>query len=136
MIERIRIFGNAGDIDLRRNGNRFIWRYIGENEPPSDLDKDKDNFWDENSDKFFVEEKEAILWGKYSKNGLWHDPRVGKAKLNYPIKNAEMVKIRYRTLSEKGIISFVWFIEISSFSWQVSYANCCSTTSALRVYEI
>ncbi|ODS36719.1 MAG: hypothetical protein A7315_04630 [Candidatus Altiarchaeales archaeon WOR_SM1_79] len=110
LIERIRIFGNAGDIDLRRNGNRFIWRYIGEDSPPSNLPGHVCNFWgkDKNSNKkFFVGYREVILWNK-------NDPRVAKAKLNYPIKNAERVKIRYKTLSEGGIISFVQFIEIKN----------------------
>jgi len=113
LIERIRIFGKAGDLDLRRNSTCFIWKYIGENSPPSDIKGN--SFWGENPNiVFFVEEKEALLWGKYEQNKkMWQDDRVAKAKLSYPVNgNPERVKIHYKTLSESGCISFVWFTEI------------------------
>lgn len=113
LIERIRIFGTAGDLDLRRNSTWFIWRYVGENSPPSNIKGH--NFWEENPNiVFFVEEKEALLWGKYDHSKkLWHDDRVAKAKLAYPVNGTpERAKIHYKTLSEKGSISFVWFMEI------------------------
>ena len=61
-----------------------------------------------------MEEKEALLWGKYNQNmRQWHDDRVARAKLLYPVNgNPERVKICYKTLSEKGVISFVWFTEL------------------------
>ena len=113
LIERIRIFGNSGDLDLRRNNHKFIWRYIGKNNLPEGIDSE--NFWEKYPDiKFFVEEKEALLWGKYDINRkLWHDDRVARAKLYYPVNgNPEMVKICYKTFSERGCISFVWFTKI------------------------
>jgi hypothetical protein len=113
LIERIRIFGNGGDFDLKRETFCFRWRYIGQDNPP--LDINGDNFWGKNPDKqFFQEEKEALLWGKYNQNKKsWHDNRVARAKLSYPINgNPERVKICYKTLSEGGCISFVWFMEL------------------------
>jgi hypothetical protein len=112
-VERIRIFGSGGDLDIRRDAYLFRWRYIGKNKLPEDVKGD--DFWNKNSNKkFFMEEKEALLWGKYnSDRNLWHDNRVAKAKLSYPIDgNPERVKIRYRTLSEEGVIAFVWFVAI------------------------
>lgn len=113
IVERIRIFGNAGDLDLRRDSSCFRWRYIGRNRPPSNITTE--SFWEKNPDKkFFLEEKEALLWGKYNQNmKLWHDDRVARAKLSYPVNgNPERVKICYKTLSEKGCVSFVWFTEL------------------------
>lgn len=113
LIERIRIFGKAGDLDLRRNGYSFIWRYVGQNSPSSEINRD--NFWEKHPNlKFFAEEKDALLWGKYNQDKqLWHDDRVAKAKLSYPVNGTpERVEIRYKTLSESGCISFVWFMEI------------------------
>ncbi len=113
LIERIRIFGKAGDLDLRRNGYSFIWRYVGQNSLESEINGD--NFWEKHhSKKFFVEEKDALLWGNYNQDKkLWHDDRVAKAKLSYPVDgNPKRVKIYYKTLSESGCISFVWFMEI------------------------
>jgi len=113
IVERIKIFGGDGDLDLRRDSSCFRWRYIGKNSPPQDVTAE--NFWDKNpSKKFFMEEKEALLWGKYNQNmRQWHDDRVARAKLSYPVNgNPERVKICYKTLSEKGVISFVWFTEL------------------------
>ncbi|MEM3563792.1 MAG: hypothetical protein QXR19_11215 [Candidatus Jordarchaeaceae archaeon] len=113
-IERIRIFGQDGDLDIRRDANHFLWRYIGRKNPPKDINA-KD-FWNENPHKkFFVEEKEALLWGrKYDPNrNLWKDDRVAKAKLSYPGKgSSDFPKVRYKALSEKGVVSFVWFLEV------------------------
>jgi hypothetical protein len=112
-VERIRIFGAGGDLDIRRDANRFRWRYIGKKGLPEKVDGE--NFWANNSDKkFFMEEKDALLWGKYNSDRVvWHDNRVAKAKLSYPIDdNPKRVKIRYRTLSETGVIAFVWFVAI------------------------
>lgn len=112
-VERIRIFGDNGDLDIRRDVNRFRWRYIGKKELPEKVEGE--NFWANNSaTKFFMEEKKALLWGKYnSDREVWHDNRVAKAKLSYPIEdNPKRVKIRYRTLSEEGVIAFVWFVAI------------------------
>jgi len=113
IVERIKIFGGDGDLDLKRDSSCFRWRYIGKNSPPPDITAE--NFWDKNpSKKFFMEEKEALLWGKYNQNmKRWHDDRVARAKLSYPVnENPERVKICYKTLSEKGVISFVWFTEL------------------------
>ena len=112
-VERIRIFGSGGDLDIRRDAYHFKWRYIGKNRLPEDV-KGVD-FWDKKADKmFFMEEKEALLWGQYNSNRkVWHDNRVAKAKLSYPVEgNPERVKIRYRTLSEAGVIVFLWFVAI------------------------
>ena len=112
-VERIRIFGSGGDLDIRRDAYLFRWRYIGKNKLLEDV-KGED-FWDKNADKkFFIEEKEALLWGQYKRDRkVWHDNRVAKAKLSYPIEgNPERVKIRYRTLSEEGVIAFIWFVEL------------------------
>jgi len=114
-VERVRIFGDEGDLDIRRHTNTFSWRYLGKGTPPPDIEKE--DFWKKYPEKkFFTEEKEALLWGKYNpKKKTWHIDRVAKAKLNYPIQNPEqnqLPKIRYKTLSEGGIISFVWLIEI------------------------
>jgi len=115
IVERIRIFGKVGDIDLRRDSSCFRWRYIGKNLPPQDITAE--DFWEKNPDKkFFVEEKEALLWGKYNQNmNQWHDDRVARAKLSYPVDGKpkpERVRICYKTLSEKGVVSFVWFTEL------------------------
>lgn len=104
-VDRIRIFGEDGDLDIRRDINCFKWRYIGKNKDIIEIIR-KD-FWEENPDvKFFVEEKRAILWGK-------DNDRVAKADLSYPVEGQpKMVKIRYKTLSNHGAIAFTWLLAI------------------------
>jgi hypothetical protein len=114
VVDRLRIFGEDGDLDIRRDSNIFFWRYIGMNSPPEGIEGK--SFWDENPDKrFFMGDDEcALLWGKYdSRKKLWHERRVASAKLSYPVeRNPERVRVRYRTLSENGILAFVWFLAI------------------------
>ena len=113
-VDRIRIFGESGDLDIRRNSNIFLWRYLGRSDLPEGIEGK--NFWDENPDKeFFLENNEyALLWGKYDpEKKLWCEDRVAGHKLSYPISgNPERVKIRYKTLSENGILAFVWVLTI------------------------
>lgn len=112
-VERIRIFGEEGDLDIRRDSSSFKWRSVGKIQPPQGIRGE--NFWEKNHDKkFFMEEKEALLWGKYAQNmKLWHDSQVARAKLLYPVGGKpEKVKIKYKILSEKGAVSFVWLTEI------------------------
>ena len=92
-------------MDIRRDTDSFKWRYIGKNIVIEDVEwKD---FWGENPDaKFFVEEKKALLWGKYN-------DRVAKADLSYPIAgNPKSVKIRYKTLSDHGAIAFTCLLTL------------------------
>ncbi|MBD3190529.1 MAG: hypothetical protein GF308_07785 [Candidatus Heimdallarchaeota archaeon] len=113
-VERIRSFGEGGDLDLRRDENQFYWRYIGKTSLPSNIDGE--DFWSANQDtSFFVEEKEALLWGKYNKKwGKVHDNRVAKAKLAYPVNGKPWngVKLVYKSFSDSGVIAFNWFLKI------------------------
>lgn len=112
-VERTRIFGEAGDLDIRRHETVFVWRYIGRVSPPAG--QQGMNFWNKNSDTdFFIGEKQALLWGIYhERKGAWHDDRVAKALLSYPVEEKRgRVKLHYKTLSQKGCIQFVWYTGI------------------------
>lgn len=120
LTKRIRIFGDSGDIELRNDSSLIKWRYIGQVEPSADIRTRAKDFWKEhNTKKFFVEEREALLWGRYKgkstdeseqERDFWYHPRVATAKLFYPVDgNPEQIKICYKTLSENGCISFVWY---------------------------
>lgn len=114
MVDRLRIFGKDGDLDIRRDSNIFFWRYIGESNLPEGIEGK--SFWEENPDrKFFTGDEEyALLWGKYdSRRRLWFERRVASANLSYPIENnPKRVRVQYRTLSENGILAFVRFLAI------------------------
>ncbi len=125
LVARLRIFGQCGDLEIRRDENDIFWRFIGEKDLFS-LERGE-NFWDAcetNSEpkKFFVEEKEALLWGEKTSSKTageerieCFDNRVAGANLVYPIKNKKdisRVKIIYRTLSTEGKVSFVWYLSL------------------------
>lgn len=120
LLERGRIFGTGGDLSLRRDGDRFLWHFIGPKvtTPPTGYE-DKD-FWDENSNvQLRQRDESALLWGDYKEAlGRWQEDRVGWAKLDYPISSAQArkqgkrVEIRYTVFTDGGQVAFVWWKEI------------------------
>ena len=116
LLERGRLFGEYGDLSLRRTGDGFNWTFIG----PAGTQAPKGNYgtrsyWDEKNDhnnehraKTFHQYKEkALLWGEW--NGKqWYESRVAAARLNYPQEGKRM-QIEYKIFSNAGKISFVWF---------------------------
>jgi ribosomal protein L28 len=128
LIRRIRIFGSSGDLELTRDDSSHMrWRYIGQVEPPADIKINAKDFWEENPAKrFFLDEREALLWGKCKNESMgeskeerkqWYHPRVAKARLFYPVNGSpRKVKICYKTLSENGCVSFVWYTKLKGGS--------------------
>jgi len=115
-IERLRLFGKNGDLFIRKEGSSFHWRFLGKKSIVNLQTVQYLDFWqDTNEKKFFVEEKEALLWGKFDeKLKRIYSPRVARAHLVYPIKNksSKAVKIIYKTFSSNGVIAFTWFLKV------------------------
>lgn len=119
LLERGRVFGEGGDLMLRRNGIDFDWRFIGPSgitEPTADYEPQ--NYWKTNINVMFHKNEEtSLLWGKW--NGeQWIEDRVGAAKLDYPVKNPEKEKrlqLNYKTFTRAGIVEFVWFTGLSEW---------------------
>jgi len=116
LLERGRLFGPGGDLELRRDGQTFIWRFIGPagaQTPPED--EHTRNYWEDHPQVTFHQREEtALLWGRW--NGeTWTDDRVGAARLNYPHPPAERVQIHYRTYSRAGRVEFVWLTGLSEW---------------------
>ncbi len=117
-VRRLRIFGESGDLDIRQDHSVLYWRYVGRGDLSPQIleDNETEDFWVQKMNvnkKFFQEEKEAFLWGKYKEEkagqSLWHENRVAKAKLAYPVdKKPQQVKICYKLLSENGQVAFIW----------------------------
>lgn len=115
LLERGRIFGEGGDLMLRRNGTGFSWRFIG----PAGIQKPAGNYsindyWESNqSSAFHQDKKTALLWGEW--NGeQWVENRVGAAKLNYPI-DGNRIQLHYKTFTYAGFVEFVWFTSLSGW---------------------
>jgi hypothetical protein len=115
LIERGRIFGEGGDLMLRRNGSDFHWRFIGPAKTQGPMGNYcTQDYWKSNPDtKLHQNEQTVLLWGKW--NGeRWVESRVGGAKLNYPVKG-ERVKLHYTSFTRDGIVEFVWFTSLSEW---------------------
>jgi len=111
LLERGRLFGLAGDLDLRRDGDTFRWRFVGAHtmHPPEGHNVKENDFWAQHPDAVFhCYEETALLWGK-REGERWHENRVAAAELDYPgMDSAERVKVTYKVYSRAGRVEFVW----------------------------
>jgi hypothetical protein len=111
LLERGRLFGPGGDLDLRRDGDTFRWRFVGvpDMRPPANHDAKKSNFWEQHPGaQFHCYTETALLWGE-RKDERWHDDRVAAAELNYPVLDGtQRVEVEYRVYSRAGRVEFVW----------------------------
>lgn len=123
LLERGRIFGNMGDLELRRDAGEFFWHFIGNSpivRPDGFVVKD---FWQENSAAQLREEHgSALLWGDYKENiGFWCDDRVAHKTLKYPVlaqearKNGQRIQIDYTIFTDGGQVAFVWWKELKKY---------------------
>lgn len=118
LLEHGRLFGPGGDLDLRRDGDVFHWRFVGvpNVHPPEGYDAEENNFWQCYQDaKFHCYKETTLLWGRQN-DETWHDDRVAAAKLDYPAPNGtERVQVEYRVYSRAGRVEFVWLTGLSKW---------------------
>lgn len=111
LLERGRLFGPGGDLDLRRDGDTFHWRFVGAPDVrlPEGYDAKENDFWEQHPyAKFHCYTERALLWGK-REGKRWHDDRVAAAELNYPAPDgAQRVEVEYKVYSRAGRVEFVW----------------------------
>lgn len=119
-LQRADIFGEGGHLSLRRDGERWLWHFIG---PASATLPDEFigvSFWDKHPNVVLHRyEESVILWGEEvlkdrndpkSGIGRWQDDRVGAALLKYPkMKGALRVYLHYWRYSQAGETQFVWY---------------------------
>ena len=101
------------------------WRYIGQVEPPADIKINAKDFgkrilqkvsWMNGSPPWGKCKNESMGESKEERK-QWYHPRVAKARLFYPVNGSpRKVKICYKTLSENGCVSFVWYTELKGGS--------------------
>jgi len=114
-LERARLFGEGGDLDLRRDGDRFLWRYVGEKEkapegavlewPGSEVNP------------VYRRERTALLWGERKEGqSRWFDDRVAGAELTYPVEGAPArVQVRYYEYTQAGRTLAVWLRRLEAY---------------------
>lgn len=115
LLERGRLFGEGGDLMLRRNGTGFDWRFIGLSGMQNPVGNYHiDDYWEGNQDSTFHKDKKtALLWGEW--NGeQWVENRVGAAKLRYPL-DGKRIQLHYETFTRAGFVEFVWFLNLSEW---------------------
>lgn len=88
---RMHVFGEGGDFTLRMDEGKAFWRYVGlpVDNPPTNAT----SIWEQEThlisgDDRAEETISSLLWGEYEqggRSGIWHDDRVGAAKLVYPV---------------------------------------------------
>jgi hypothetical protein len=109
LLERARLFGAGGDLDIWRTGKGFRWRYVG---LAGNAPQGKVLPWPgDDNDPTFWREQTMLLWGNRPEGrNHWHDDRVAGAALSYPVKDTpERVQVRYREYTQAGRPFAVWF---------------------------
>lgn len=116
LLERGRMFGEGGDLELRRDGNLFRWRFVGKGGITPPKGYDARNFWDTHQDAaFHCYTETALLWGERDSD-RWYDDRVAWADLRYPVNGEpERVQVEYKAYSRAGQVEFVWLTELSGW---------------------
>ncbi|WP_298981582.1 type III-D CRISPR-associated protein Csx19 [Caldilinea sp.] len=114
-LQRAEIFGEGGHLSLRRDGNRWLWHYVGE---AVDLPLNgfgATDFWKANPICQLRRYAESvILWGERKDNqDLWHEDRVAAANLAYPLSTNGRVYLHFWRYTENGQTAFVWYRQLS-----------------------
>ncbi len=116
LLERARLFGPGGDLEIWRGRRGFRWRYVGlaAHAPQGEVlswpdDKNSPVFW---------RERTALLWGnRPAGQKRWHDDRVAGAALDYPVSGTpERVHVRYREYTQAGRPFAIWLRELEGYN--------------------
>ena len=110
-LERARLFGAGGDLDVRRDGGRFRWRSVGKAEYAPEYERKQKLEWPGTDvSPVYCRVREALLWGTREKDQeQWFEDRVAGAKLTYfaetpalPDQVEERVKVKFREYTQAG----------------------------------
>lgn len=127
-LERGRIFGEGGDLSLRRDGGCFLWHFVGQRNTTKPAGFAVSDFWVDSPDckenpnfTLRANNEHALLWGDYKTAlGRWQDDRVGWADLNYPLSAAkhqgQRAEIHYTVYTDGGQVAFVWWKELKAYA--------------------
>lgn len=112
ILYRVRMFGQGGDLTLRRDTDVWMWHFIGEKRTlPGTVGG---IFLADGSTYFVQRNKRALLWGEF-KAGEWREDRVAAANLNYAgAPDSQRLEVRYDEYSAHGAVQFIWFHDIVS----------------------
>ncbi len=130
-LERGRLFGENGDLEIRRDEDSYLWRFIGAVEAKYFLEFSYNNFWNNADIKHLYEyDKSFLLWGERKKDNLHHDIKVASAKLIYPVEypkekieenlnnKVERAIVKYRLYTSYGRPQFAWYYGVEGKKWR------------------
>lgn len=127
LLQRAEIFGEGGHLSLRRDANRWYWRYIGPADQPApggfEAGPECEDFWAAGQNKDVVlrcYEERVLLWGQEildpnkQPTGVWWEDRVAAARLQYPVqlKGHDRVYLKFNRFTEAGRTAFVWYRDL------------------------
>ncbi len=119
MLERVRFFGEGGDLTLRRDDELFRWYFIGPKNANVPCKKHAlEDYWHTHPNKTLTRFKgQVILWGAWEdKFNRWVENRVGRANLTYPAPlHGELnVYAHYYEFLDAGQVAFVWMYKLGT----------------------
>jgi len=115
-LERARLFGEGGDLDIRRDGHRFLWRFVGKEKYAPDGDRLDLPTGDE-INPVYRRVRTALLWGERKEGQTqWFDDRTAGAALTYPVEGAPArVQVRYYEYTKAGRTLAVWLRGLEAY---------------------
>jgi len=116
LLERARLFGPAGDLEIWRKDKDFRWRYVGlaAYAPQGELLP-----WPgTETNPVYARECTALLWGQRPKDkSFWYDDRTAGAALTYPVSGApERVQVYYREYTQAGRPFAIWLRGLEGYN--------------------
>ena len=121
-----RWFGPAGDLEARRDGGRFWWRWVGEKgtRPPEDVAKVETDFFAARAGKpgrvlRRASEATALLWDARDARVATADPKETLAILP---KDGTRMRLRYQPYFDHGVVAAVRYLKIEQVSGVVPEA--------------
>jgi len=116
VIERVRLFGVGGDLDVWRDGDKFRWRYVGLGAHAPEDGRAMPWPGTETS-PVYVRERTVLLWGERQEGqSAWFDDRTAGAALTYPVPGTPpRVQARYREYTQAGDVLAVWFTGLEAY---------------------
>lgn len=116
LLERGRMFGDGGDLSLRRDGNDFRWHFVGPSNVQTPATPGTHDFWQSPNAPamLYAVEQQALLCGVWDGASCWYDDRIGQANVRYPavLRGHQCIYVRYREYLDHGQVAFVWMYDL------------------------
>ncbi len=117
-LERVRIFGESGDLELRRDGAYFLWHFVGQANIVVPTGFENVDYWQAYPTRSLAcYSRQVMLWGQEIRDaedqprGIWQEDRVGYAQLIYPqMKGDQRVLLHYNEYLYGDNVEAVWWL--------------------------